>query len=136
MSDYLATARAFVSRRLDEENERDEETASSPIESGGPTDLRSFPSFSSSPSDAFEPPRLDGPVGDEVGGELVCPTARSLPLTVEGAATAAAWAEELDRHVPEALATFIDRHTILKAAVREVLYRRALRARAQQLEHG
>ena len=134
VSDYLATARAYVSRRSDEEDENDEETGSYQSQGRTVADLGSSSSSPSSPLVAFDLPWLEQTVVEEKDGVLACPTARRLPLSTKDAAKAAAWADELDRLEPAALDAFIRRHTILKAAVREVVYRRALTARARQLE--
>ena len=134
MSDYLALARAFVAP-LDEGNERDEQRPAQTLEHPGGAPLSSSDSSTSSHLGPLGMPWLEDPPegGLEHADRLICPTARALPLGNAGARTAATWAATLDRLEPDVLAAFVARHMILKAAVRDVLYRRALAARARQL---
>ncbi len=134
MSDYLTLARAFVAPP-DEENERDEQSSAPPREHPGGASLSSSDSSTSSHLGPLGLPWLEDPPegGLEHADRLICPTARALPLSTAEARSAATWAATLDRLEPDVLAAFVARHMILKAAVRDVLYRRALAARARQL---
>lgn len=134
MSDYLTLARAYVAPS-DEGNERDEQRSSPPLEDSGGAPLSSSDSSTSSRLGPLGLPWLEDPPegGLEHADRLICPTARALPLGTAEARTAALWAATLDRLEPNVLAAFVARHMILKAAVRDVLYRRALAARARQL---
>lgn len=131
MSDYLTLARAFVAPP-DELNERDEQRSAQPLEHADGKPLTSSDSSTSSHLGRLGLPWLEDPPegGLEHADRLICPTARALPLGTAEARIAAHWAATLDRLEPDVLEAFVARHMILKAAVRDVLYRRALAARA------
>ena len=95
------------------------------------------------PADRPSRPTLDPDVGlpwvrsaspPGVAAPLDCPTESLLELTTEQTELAARWASVLDELGPKQFAGFIEQHTVLKAAVREVLWRNARRARANQRE--
>jgi len=94
------------------------------------------------PADRHSRPMLDPDVGlpwmrsaspPGVVRPLACPTVSRLHLTTEQAEVAARWTAELDELSPVEFDLFIDHHMVLKAAVREALYRRTERARDIQL---
>jgi len=65
---------------------------------------------------------------------LTCPTVMQLYLTAEQVELATRWAAVLEVLNAKEFAVFIERHTVLRASVREVLWRVAVRARDNQRE--
>ena len=65
---------------------------------------------------------------------LTCPTMTQLHLTTEQAELAARWAWNLEELDPEDFQRYVDRQLVVRASTREVLWRNARRARANQRE--
>ena len=80
------------------------------------------------------PPWVSIPSAPSVVPPITCPTVALLHLTPEQTMEAARWAAVLDQLDAEQWDRFVEGSVVLKASVREGLFRRAKKARDNQLD--
>ena len=80
------------------------------------------------------PPWVRIPSAPSVVAPITCPTVARLHLTSEQTMKAAHWAAVLDQLDDEEWDRFVEYSVVLRASVRETLFRRAKKARENQLD--